>query len=380
MNTFVIDINPELLSWARETVGKSIDDAAKRLETSVDVVVRLESGQKKPTLNQLKTLSKLYKRPLAAFLLSEPPIEPGALKDFRMSRRDQKKPLTEETLLAIRRARRLQAVALELSENGKKHEKHLTVSITGNPESAAEKIRRQLSIGYETQKSWGNVNKAFANWRKAIETLGILVFQYTAPLDTRGFSIGHEVFPIIALNKKDSYAGRIFSIFHEYCHILLRIDGLCDMGFEGHASNQDEKTEIFCNHFAGSLLVPRGNLLEHEAVASHQSMEWDDNKLEGIARDFSVSKEVVLRRLLISGKASASFYAKKHKQWAEEEFIKKGFGKRNLPRECVEKVGEPMVSMILRAHRDGKITYSDVSDYLYVKTKHISKIESLVTT
>ena len=58
----------------------------------------------------------MFNRPLAAFLLSEPPEEPNLPKDFRRHP-DSGTGYSKELLLVIRKARRIQEIHHELTDN-----------------------------------------------------------------------------------------------------------------------------------------------------------------------------------------------------------------------------------------------------------------------
>ena len=83
--------------------------------------------------------------------------------------------------------------------------------------------------------------------------------------EARGFSIAERPLPAVVVNIKDSVYGRIFTLIHEFTHVLLNRGGICDVD-EG-ADNDHEDVEIFCNHVAGATLVPRDVLLRSEHVA-----------------------------------------------------------------------------------------------------------------
>jgi transcriptional regulator with XRE-family HTH domain len=76
-------VNPAVLRWARETSGATIEDAAKRLRVPPSAFSRWEAEKASLTLTQARSLASYFKRPLAAFLLPEPPREPGLPHDFR---------------------------------------------------------------------------------------------------------------------------------------------------------------------------------------------------------------------------------------------------------------------------------------------------------
>ena len=375
-------VEPRVLIWARESIGMNIEEVAKRLNTSEDTVSKWESGQKKPTLIQLEKLARtIYKRPLAAFFLSEPPKEPPLPKDFRTLPLDKRKPLSPETRLAIRRARRLQSLASELAASlARKIVPQIgRASLSDNPEVVASSVRTQLGVEIQTQFDWKKETEALDEWKKAIEKSGILVFQIGIPLEeTRGFSLTESEFPAIVLNLRDAINGRIFSLLHEYGHFLLNDSGICDMGDQDYLSDEAKSIEEFCNHFAGAILVPRDALLNHELIkSSRYQLQWSDEILKELAKSFKVSREVILRRLVILGLADKGFYISKREEWEATKYPRKG-GRRNPPEECIRKNGTPFVSLVLESHRKDKITYRDVADYLAVRLKYLPKVEQLI--
>lgn len=376
-------VEPRVLIWARESIGMNIEGVAKRLNTSEDTVRKWESGQKKPTLIQLEKLARtIYKRPLAAFFLPEPPEEPPLPEDFRTLPRDKRKPFSPKTRLAIRRARRLQSLAIELANslNREITPKIERTDLSDNPEVAASRTRKQLGVEIPMQFSWKNEASALNEWKKTVEKRGVLVFQLGIPLEeTRGFSLIEGKFPAIVLNLSDEINGRIFSLFHEYGHLLLNGSGICDMGDEVYLSDENKSIERFCNHFAGAILVPKDVLINHKLIkSSGYRSHWPDKILKELARGFKVSQEVILRRLVILDLADKDFYKRKHEEWGTPPSRGGGRGGRNLPKECVQNNGAPFVSLVLESHKKEKITYSDVADYLAIRLKHLSKVERFV--
>jgi Zn-dependent peptidase ImmA (M78 family)/DNA-binding XRE family transcriptional regulator len=324
--SFEVFVEPEVMVWARESIGRTIEEVAKRLDVSNDIIKRWENGEKKPTLNQLKNLAQYYKRPLGVFFLPDPPKELLIPKDFRTLPEETKKPLSWKTRLAIRRARRLQSLAVELKSVLQQEIilKIGSVSLTDEPEVRADQTRDSLGVDIQTQFQWGNESVALHEWIKALEKLGLLVLQMSFPLeDARALSLIDGGIPVIVLNTKDSIKARIFSLFHEFGHILLNKGGICDpnRGIWDTPSQRISSEEIrlverFCNHFAGALLVPEYALLNHQLVAGEMiSPEWSDDILRGIARDFKVSQEVILRRLVILRLSSLNFYQTKREEW-----------------------------------------------------------------
>jgi len=384
-------VEPDVLVWARKTRGKREEDVARRLGKSEEFIRELEAGERKLRLRQLETLANFYKRPLAAFFLSKPPEEPSPPEDHRtFPEGERTKEFSPETLLAIRRAQLLQASATELASS-LGYETNPRIGKTSLPERFEDLIvrakalaireRKKIGVMIDTQSRWKGAYKALNEWKRQIEDMGVLVFQMSMPpKETRGFSLTEDGFPVIVLNSKEHPNPRIFSLFHEYAHLLLNHGGICDMKHRNHIP-----IEIFCNHFAGAFLVPREALLNHKLVKSRKSYpEWPQEKIEELSGYFKVSWETVLRRLLILDLTTERFYQMKREQWQkkwEEKENVEGKKKRGgplSPIKCFSENGAPFVSFVLEAYREEKISSTDVADYLGVKLKHLPDIEQLM--
>ena len=371
-----ISVASSVLRWTRETIGKSIDDVAKRLDLSENIVEKWESGEKRPTLKQLRELSAFYKRPLAVFFLAVPPQEPPLPVDFRALPKTIKKPFSEQTLLAMRRARRLQSLALDMNkslEQGSRVEIG-QATLSDDPQTLGDRARERLRVTMEEQFGWEDEAAALSDWKRHVEEAGVLIFELSFPIDEgRAFSFAETDQPAIVLNSNDATNGRTFSLFHEYAHLLLGQSGICDLSEEGKTIEQ------FCNRFSGELLVPRQGLLAHPLVKVHgRQPAWDEEDLQQIARQFKVSREVILRQLLIVGQTTQRFYQSKREGWEKEQYKKRKGGRRIPERQCVRQNGIPFTSLVLESARLEKITYRDVSDYLSISLKHLAAVESLV--
>ena len=146
-----IEVELPVIKWAIESSGWSKDDLIKRLKVSSNVQDSWTSGEAKPTLKQLEDLAKTLKRPLAVFFLSEPPKDKPLPKDYRMLP-DKEGKFDKKTILAIRRARRLQIINKELSENLSSNLNKLTAGVkqSKNPEIISEKFRAEFKFDEKT--------------------------------------------------------------------------------------------------------------------------------------------------------------------------------------------------------------------------------------
>ena len=383
--SIVLSVKPDLLCWARVSVGLDTDKAASKIKVRDEILKNWESGTARPTLVQAEKLANLYKRPLAAFFLPRPPKEPTLPRDFRTLPSGSPGPLSYETRIAIRRAWRLQSLTIELAEGlGRILRPGLDgVQRSDDPERLAASVRSAINTPVDDQFKWQGHHEALRRWRRSLEPLGVSAFQFSMPLeDTRGFSLPSAKAPAIVLNTRDWINARSFSLFHELGHLLLDKAGICGMElWERGAEPGIVSTEKFCNHFAGAFLVPRAALLDHLVVTgTHRARKWSDEELQHLAQDFKVSKEVVLRRLLMSELATQTFYEAKREEWtraARARPKKKSHGAQSPAKRCVNENGVPFVALVLDSFNGNRITYADVSNYLGVRTKHIDKIAEL---
>jgi hypothetical protein len=95
-------------------------------------------------------------------------------------------------------------------------------------------------------------------WIAALEEAGVLVITSAGVKvnEMRGFSLHFDKLPVIVVNGSDFARGRLFSLLHEYAHLILHTDGVCDMA-PGRPTSADLRLEVRCNAIAAAILMPR---------------------------------------------------------------------------------------------------------------------------
>ena len=186
--SFNVLVEPKVLIWARESIGMSVDEVAKKIKgTTINTIKEWETKEsaEKPTFAQIEKLSKIYKRPLSAFLLPSPPKELPFPKDFRTIPSEKKPTLNPKTYLAIRKARRFQYSAIELiKELGEENKKiFIKANLSDNPETLAEKVRIHFGIKGFPRRAFFTKETALDEWMKILENNGILVFQISITMN-----------------------------------------------------------------------------------------------------------------------------------------------------------------------------------------------------
>lgn len=381
MARVTIDVDSSLVRWAREAAGLTPQSAAKKVGVSTTKLAQWETpgATERPTPRQLEKLADAVKRPVATFFLPAPPAEPPLPADFRRAAdASAAQALSPATRLAIRRARRLQQVFVELGDVATRASRTKITRATA-PEDAARDARLLLGVTIAEQAQWHDARTALTHWRQRFEDLGHLIFQFGMPPDEiSGFSLADTV-PVVVLNKKDPPSRRCFTLFHEWAHLLLGEPGLCYVE-EGRAAGTGDAVEVFCNAFAGALLVPMDALQGLDSIrASRFSL---DQAVEEGVKQFAVSRIVILRRLHTAGLIDQQTYqqtAARYVQQFQTQPKKKSKGGPAPSRKTVSELGRGFVSHVLRAHDRGQISDVELSDYLSLRLRHLEKVEALVT-
>ena len=376
-------INPEVLRWARESINMDPAEAAERIGTSRDRLMDWEEGIEVPSIQQMRRASELYKRPLAAFYLPSPP------RDFRVPQNDFRRlPETAlnsyppELLLELRRMQYQREIAVMLSETSEFPIKSQLGSIKGTEraQEIAAGIRKTLGISIAQQTAWVDEYEALNAWKNAIERLGVLVFHFEGvPLSiARGISDAKYPLPIIGVNGKDTPQARIFTLIHEYCHLLLSKSGVCDTRDRKQAKRPQDEVETYCNRVAGVTVLPSAALIAHPVVKRHgTSSTWTHAELRALADHYRVSLEVVVRRLLSVGKTTREHYMEQRAVLASAGKQKPG-GPIPVPRRVLRRIGQPFARIVIGAYHEDRITGSDVAEYLGTRLKWLPAIEELL--
>jgi len=126
--------------------------------------------------------------------------------------------------------------------------------------------------------------------------------------------------------------------------------------------------------------VPRKELLGETMVKGKASgAYWPDEDISELAAEYGVSREVVLRRLLIMGRVTEDFYRRKRyefvQQYEDIDTKKPASGGPPPHRRVISSVGTLFTRLVLDSYNQEYITSSDLSDYLGMKLGHLSKVE-----
>jgi Zn-dependent peptidase ImmA (M78 family) len=375
-----IKTNPEVLTWARNSLVLSKQKAAEGIGINTARLDKLEAGIKFPTITELKAMSKTYKRTIATLLLQKPPAEKPLPQDRRTVNSAKLNVFHPKTILALRKARALANTLFELKiETGTPVPQFSNrATLQDSPAEVASALRKTWHL--DEYRKIEKTSDALEAYIEHFESLGFGVFQLSLTNDSvRGFSLTDEPVPVIVIKRgKEQPSAKIFTLFHELGHILLHEGGICDFSFDP-ASPSIEK---WCNAFAAEMLMPSDVILNLDLVENYNSRNdkiWAKQDLVEIGKYFHMGPLAILRRLLEHDLTTPDYYKAKHEIWNKPSFgISKEHKGRNMSREMIMERGKSYVNLAFKAFDQNRIDLKDLSDYLGLKISSIPKTRQLL--
>jgi Zn-dependent peptidase ImmA (M78 family)/transcriptional regulator with XRE-family HTH domain len=296
-----VEVKPELLRWARERAGLSLDALLGRFPR----LDAWERGEVHPTLKQLEELASVTHTPVGYLFLPEPPVELVPIPDFRTvgnQRLGQPSPDLLETIYICQQrqdwyrdfARSNGAAPLAFVGS---------VRLTGDVETVAADLRSALGLDLEERRQFPNWDVALRRFFEQVDTLGVLVMvngvvgcnthRKLDPEEFRGFALADDLAPLVFVNGADTKAAQMFTLAHELAHIWLGRSALSDAA---PVTAPSHEVEIWCNRVAAELLVPLAALRNEY---QRDTELWAE--VRRLARCFKVSTLVILRRIYDAG-------------------------------------------------------------------------------
>jgi Zn-dependent peptidase ImmA (M78 family) len=378
-------VEPAVLRWARETIDLTPIAAARKIGVQDDRVEAWEDGTETPTIAQLRAAARVYRRALAVFFLPEPPTDFDTLRDFRRVAGAEAGRWSPALHAEYRRAHTQRDNALELAELDET-ESRTAWRIDALPPTdariAAAARDRLLSLSPLPFPRGGDPYDHLNFWVAALEEAGVLVLATSGGqvevVEMRGLSLYFDVLPVIVVNGSDSARGRLFSLLHEYVHLLLHAEGLCDAITDVRAIDPNRQLEARANALAADILMPSADVLARPEVAARINDErsWDYGALRSAAAPFGVSAEAFLRRLVTLGRVSSRFYEERRDEFlaAYEQDDGTRSGRGNWYRNTVRDLGKGYVRAVADAHRRRVIDSNTAAAYLNAKVGQIARL------
>lgn len=320
-------LNPEIMKWARETAGLSLEDAAHCLGISkVERLVALESGDEVPSRPVLLKMAKQYRRSLLTFYLAAPPQKGDRGEDFRTVTADRS--IAGDALLdaLIRDLRARQSLVHSTLEE----EEVEPLSFIGSTNLAdgiaptLKALQQALQLDLREFRAQKKAEDAFSLLRSRAEAAGIFVLlignlgshHSAISVETfRGFAIADPIAPFIVINDQDAKTAWSFTLLHEMAHLCLGATGIS-------GALSDVAIEQFCNDVAGEFLLPKDELGAVQ-INVGQSIEESIAAISAYADVCNLSRSMVAYKLFRMGLISwgnwQALDSKLRELWVQEK-------------------------------------------------------------
>jgi Zn-dependent peptidase ImmA (M78 family)/transcriptional regulator with XRE-family HTH domain len=383
MATYAHAANPEVLRWARERTGRTLEEVADILKKEASVIAAWESkdDETAPAYGQLEKLAEsVYKLPLAVFFFPSPPAERLPDPEFRTLPTEEIEALPPDTRFAIREASAVQESLRELT-GGENPAPALVfedlLPTSGESVQAfCNRLREYLGVDLETQVAWKKDDDAFKAWRSTVESRGVFVLKRSFKDDEfSGFCLRDKTFPVICINNGDTFTRQSFTLFHELAHILLDVNGVTKRNDSYLAAlpNKWRNVEVRCNRIAAELLVPSQDLSTQLGLA-----EDPKEAVQELASRYNVSREVVMRRLLDRDLVSQEEYEECAAEWNSQRGRGRGgdSGGGNYYATTAAYLGDGFLNVAFSAYHEGRCSLPELAEHLHVKAQNIGKLEA----
>lgn len=238
----------------------------------------------------------------------------------------------------------------------------------------AKQWRKNWGINDSDQLEWQDANKMYGSLRGFIESLGVLVLHRQFQSDeAAGLYLHVESGPhtIVINTTHSSKARKLFTLAHEFCHVLLRAEG---------ASNPSilrNKVERFCNRFAACLLAPR-KLIAKALLRFNSTPSTDADFIRLFAKKLGISQEALFLRLVELGHLDQSDY----RQWKAKFSgtippgdMGDGGGGQSDPLQTKRTIyGSALLSILDKARRLGQLDEIDIYRLCGLKPKYQNQL------
>jgi Zn-dependent peptidase ImmA (M78 family)/transcriptional regulator with XRE-family HTH domain len=368
-----------VLRWARTWRGRSVEDAARKLNVDVERIEAWERGIGTPTVRQGRLLAAFYDRPFLEFFLSRLPNVPQSklAPDFRLHR-SAPDPTGDRELQAVQDwAEGMRHNALDLyrliGDEPPAFPSGLYATLNTNPERAANEVREAAQISIANQLALKSAERPQMPKiiRQGMESLGILVFKESKlkVYGVRGLTLFENPLPVVVFGTEAPTA-QAFTLAHELGHIILQQSAISGPPSARNDQSEAEKAERWCDEFAGAFLIPADTLAKMWSKPNAPQPKIGDQFLAQLANAFSVSKHAMLIRLVQLGYVDDAFYWETMRPIflkAEADF--KGGGRPLYYGSRFRSAnGDLYTGLVLNAWENGRITNHNAAELMGTKS------------
>jgi Zn-dependent peptidase ImmA (M78 family) len=309
-----IHIEPQILRWIIERRGLDVDDYCLRN----DKFAKWLNGEQDPTFRQAEEFAKSNYVPMGYLYLNEPLIETMPIPFFRSTKKKVENLNVMDTV-KILAERQLWLSNYLRSENLGNLDFVGSIATNMNVGLVASKMHEILDLPMDWAFSLPTVDKAIKELTDRLEDVGCIVaFSSTVGFsnarsidvnDCRGFCLVDKDAPFIFVNSKDAKQAQLFTLAHEFAHILLGYSA----GMGSNEGMQLGAKEDYCDKLAAVFLAPADLFIGMWRKTS--------GNIEALVRKFKISRFVVARRAKELGLLEEDSYWNMINTWKSEPIV-----------------------------------------------------------
>jgi Zn-dependent peptidase ImmA (M78 family) len=386
-------IQPKILTWARETAGLSLDDAARALgltdargRTGTQRLQAMELGEDEPTRPVLLKMAKTYRRPLLVFYLAEPPRTGDRGQDFRTLPSHKKFNPELDALVRDIKARQGLIRSMLEDDNAEALEFVSSATMELPAPKLAVRMAERLNFSLARYRATKTPDEAFTHLRETIEASGVYVlllgnlgsYHTNIPVDVfRGFALADKIAPLIVINDQDARTAWSFTAVHELAHLWLGQTGIS-------GTDTENQVERYCNDVAGEFLLPAMELRQL-APSLQLSVATIAEQISTFAEAHHASRPMVAYKLYRTGMIGKTMWAALDQHFREEwqaykqreaERTKRVEGGPNYYVVRRHRIGDALLGLVRRSLDEGTITYTKASRVLGVRPRNVESLLS----
>ena len=376
-------VNPDVLSWARETAGLSPDDAVGKLQlraargvAAVDRLAALETGADHPTRPMLAKMAKAYRRPLVALYLETPPRSVQRGTDFRTFAGGTSMPRESLVQALVRDAVARQGLVRAQLEDDEAGEVEFVGSVALSDGRRTAAATLAAVVNGAIPQAHGNARGEFDPLRDAAESRGVFVLlqgdlgSHHTDIDTdafRGFALADPMAPFIVINDNDARTAWSFTLLHEIVHLLLGETGIS-------GGRAETETERFCNDVASEYLMPQSAI--DDFPMEHTEFDELAAAIGRIASEWNVSRALIASRLYRSLRIDIGSYQRLavmfRRQWFQERQRRASDeGGPSYYTVRRHRTGKALLNLVRRGLGEGSLSTTKAAIVLGVKPTHV---------
>lgn len=343
-----------------------------------DELAALEDGEVIPTITVLRHMASKYEIGFSSLLMPEPLPPTTRLKvtDFR-THGGVGAVWSPELLAALDEINLLIEGLAELRDADPHNFRPVvlpTATTTTDPVAMAARERARLVLPIEAQLGLRTDAEAFRRFRSLIEDSGVFVYVINAgdTDDWRGLAIYDERdIPVIIINGDERQNGwKLFTLFHEYYHLLLRQTAISD-------ERAESSNEGLCNRFAAHFLMPATAFIKEAGEVNQGQRPWDLADAKKLADRFHLSITATAIHLEDVGLAAKGFGQSALRLLRSVKATPKStFG--NYYETMVNRYGGRHFEVVFKAVDAGTIDRIEAYELTNVKPENFPKMRSAV--